>query len=385
MRKEPLLISLSQSSRTFILSTIAVSSPYFLSSKGLDPIQISIIVLFSLALSTFFLYLYTIINMGIKQKLLLLSILLSTALFILLYFQSVFAFIASIIIGGISLGGRDFATNQSLEKYTISTYTEVQKEKNFLFSIYNFLSYGSGAVASAFLFLIPPDSFLLIFEVIFLISLIQIIIYLILEFPEMPVKEGKNEKNDDINVKAKKEIFTLSAIFSLDALGGGLVNSSIISLWFDVVYHTTLSQTGFIFIIVNIITAFSVIISSFISGSIGLVKTMVYTHLISNVFLFMVPVFHLLPLSEIFLFLRQSTSQMDVPARDSFINSYFTREDRIRANSSFLAARNGGQIPGPGLAGLFLEVFPAGVFMAGAAIKISYDILFFIKYRHYRT
>jgi MFS family permease len=136
---------------------------------------------------------------------------------------------------------------------------------------------------------------------------------------------------------------------------------------------------------VNIVTAISVILSGRLSKNLGLVRTMVYTHLFSNVMLFLVPVFHSLVISELFLYLRQTTSQMDVPPRDSLINTKIPKDARVASNSILLGVRNGMQIPGPGLAGLLFEVFPEGVFFSAALIKIAYDVAFFARYRTYRV
>jgi hypothetical protein len=216
--------------------------------------------------------------------------------------------------------------------------------------------------------------------VILILSSLQIAIYLYVSFPDV-VKKRQVETLSDRALR--NNISNLAVLFSVDSIGGGLVNTAIISLWFRVVYNISLSQAGLIFVLVNAITALSVLLSSHISGRIGLVKTMVYTHLISNIFLFAVPVFHNLLISEIFLYLRQSTSQMDVPARDSFINSFVPRDARVVANSTFLAVRNGGQVPGPGIAGIILSSFPEGVFFTASLTKIAYDLAFFFGYRKY--
>jgi hypothetical protein len=289
----------------------------------------------------------------------------------------IFLFIA-LIVGGFSLSGRDLTANQSIEQYTMSLYTENQNQKNSIFALYNFGSYASGAAASLFLFLYNPSSFQLVFLINVLLALVQVVIYLFIKFPEfVPRKRGEKIKDKE----TRNLVRSLAILFSVDSLGGGLVNNSIITLFFKVVYNLDISQVGLIFIIVNIITALSIIGSRYISGNIGLVRTMVYTHIISNIMLFMVPVFHMLIVSEIFLYLRQSTSQMDVPARDSFVNTVIPQDSRVNSNSVFIGVRNGMQIPGPGIAGFIMEIFPAGIFFMAALTKISYDLAFFLKYR----
>ena len=381
MKFEAVLLSFTKSIRSFIFTTLAITIPYFLSSFDFSSIDIGIVILVSLAISTLFLYVYTALRIMAKRKLLLMALLFLISLTIFYLQENVIFLFIALIVGGFSLSGRDLTANQSIEQYTMSLYTENQNEKNSIFAIYNFGSYGSGAMASLFLFLYNPSSFQLVFLVNVLLSLVQLAIYMAIKFPEF-VPKKKGEKIEDKQTKGL--VKSLALLFSVDSLGGGLVNNSIITLFFKVVYNLDVSQVGFIFIIVNIITAFSIIASKYISGSIGLVRTMVYTHIISNIMLFMVPVFHMLAVSEIFLYLRQTTSQMDVPARDSFVNTVIPQESRVSSNSVFIGVRNGMQIPGPGIAGFVMEIFPAGVFFIAALTKISYDLAFFLKYRENR-
>lgn len=381
MRIDGLLLSLTKGIRAFIFTSLAITVPFFLSSKDVNSLYISIVVLSSLAISTMFLYLYTYVKIQIKAKLILVSLLLLVSLISLFLYETTTALIVSMIVGSMSFAGRDLTVNQSLESYTMSTYTEVQREKNLMFSIYNFTSYGAGALGSAILFLYGSSDYSMILLILAILSAVQLIIYLVMKFPAVDLLKQKETLSDP---DLRKRISHLAILFSVDSLGGGLVNTAILTLWFKVVYNVTLSQAGLIFAIVNVITALSVIGSNYISNRMGLVRTMVYTHLVSNVFLFMVPVFHSLIISEVFLYLRQSTSQMDVPARDSFTNTYIPKNARISGNSTFLAVRNGGQVPGPGIAGIILEVFPGGVFFAASLTKIAYDLAFYTGFRHFK-
>lgn len=375
-------LSLAKAIRSFIFSSLAISVPFYISYLGYNALETSVIVLASLGISTLFLYIFTAARMRIRTKLLLLSSLFSLSLLVLSVGQSIYFLIIALVVGAISLAGRDLTTNQSLEQYTISLSIEDQHRKNMMFSLYNFASYASGAVASAFLFFDKGVSFETIFLIDLVLSLAQVAVYLMLKFPDLKPRAQRQAVSDPV---VKRDIKTLAALFSVDSLGGGLVNTAIITLWFKVIYGISLSGAGLIFVVVNIVTAISVILSGHISRGIGLVRTMVYTHLFSNVMLFLVPVFHSLVISEIFLFLRQTTSQMDVPARDSLVNTMIPKDARVAGNSIFLGVRNGMQIPGPGLAGLLFEVFPQGVFFSAALIKIAYDVAFFARYRTYRV
>lgn len=381
MRFEGLLLSLTKGIRAFIFTSLAITIPFFLASMGLNELSISVIVLLSLAVSTIFLYVYTSVRIHIKAKLLISSGLLLLSLVVLYSFETTEVLLISMVIGSMSFAGRDLSVNQSLESFTMSTFTEVQKEKNLLFTVYNFISYGAGAIASGLLFLYGSNDYPTIILTLAAMAAVQFLIYLFMRFPKVDHRKQRETLSD---AGLRRKISHLAILFGIDSIGGGFVNTAILTLWFKVVYSVTLSQAGLIFVLVNIITAISVVISNLISNRMGLVRTMVYTHLISNVFLFMVPVFHSLFISELFLYMRQSTSQMDVPARDSFTNTYIPKEARIAGNSTFLAVRNTGQIPGPGLAGLILEVFPEGVFFAAALTKIAYDLAFYAGFRSFK-
>ncbi len=209
---------------------------------------------------------------------------------------------------------------------------------------------------------------------------IQFIPYVTVKFPDTE----KKKIDVVMDEKTSGNVRTMKYLFSMDALGGGLVNTAILSLWFKYVYNITLSEAGIIFLIVNIVTAFSILLSSKLSNRMGVVRTMVYTHLVSNVFLILIPVYHSLIISEIFLFLRQTTSQMDVPARDSFTNTIIPGEYRIKANSVFNSVRTGFQVPGPLISSVLIDALPATVFYSAGLIKMGYDLLFFKKYRDFR-
>ena len=127
-----------------------------------------------------------------------------------------------------------------------------------------------------------------------LLAVTQLFFYLLIEFPVYPKKSGRSEISEDM----KGHIRTLTALFSMDSIGGGLITTSMLTLWFKAVYNVDLSTAGAIFLVVNILTAISILISSRIQNSIGLIRTMVFTHLISNGFLLFMPVVHNLLWSE---------------------------------------------------------------------------------------
>ncbi|WP_393971291.1 MFS transporter [Oxyplasma meridianum] len=380
MHKTTYELSASKSLRSFIFTTLAVSSPFYLLSLGYNSIEIGIALFVSMVSSTMFVYLFPAIKIKNRTRAFTLATLLSISLVILIFYHSIIFYIVAVIVGGISLSGRDLTANLAIEQYTISHYEVDRRSKNHAFSIYNFSSYGVGAAASASLLIYRIPDYNLLFLIDLVMAVAQFIPYAMVKFPDIE----KQKIRVAMDEKTSGNVRSMKYLFSMDALGGGLVNTAILSLWFNYVYHITLSEAGIIFLVVNIVTALSILISSKLSNRMGVVRTMVYTHLVSNVFLILIPVYHSLVVSEIFLFLRQTTSQMDVPARDSFTNTIIPGEYRLKANSVFNSVRTGFQVPGPLISSILIDVLPSTVFYSAGLIKVGYDLLFFSKYRDFR-
>ena len=368
------MLSLNRTVRAFIFSILALTAPYYLSGMEISPVYIALVIMVSGISSTAFVYGFSRLAIGERRKLMILSLLFSASLFLLFVDHGIALYIIAIVLGGIPLSGRDFTHNQAIEQFSISVNENERRSKNFAFSLYNFGSYASAASASASIFFFYESNIQAFYEVCFFLSLVQFVSYGLLSIPMDTRKAERRQKlkNRDVSI--------LSALFSIDSLGGGLVVTSMITLWFKLVYSATLSQIGFIFVIVNIVTAISIILSSVISNRWGLVRTMVYTHLISNVFLVLIPLIHSFAIGQIFLYLRQTTSQMDVPARDSFTNTLIPQEQRIQSNARFVMVRNFFQIPGPAIGGAILEFYPPLLFIVAGGSKILYDLMFFGRY-----
>lgn len=380
MKLQSVMLSFSKFVRSFVLTMIAVITPYYLSGFGLSAFEIGAVIVLAVVISTVFVFSFAYLRFNLKNRMLILSSLLTASMAILYLFRGIYPFIIALVVGGLTLSGRDMTPNETIEKFSISTYETSQRSKNYAFSMYNFSSYGAGAIASLALFVYGSGNFQFYFLIDLILAALQFIPYLSVTFPEKIERESPRKFDEPTSRTVKK----LSMLFAMDAFGGGVVVTSVISLWFKSVYNISLSQAGLMFIIINIVTAVSIIISSALADRLGLIRTMVYTHIISNVFLILVPVFHTLFLSQLMLYLRQTTSQMDVPGRDSFINTIIPAEHRVRSNSSFLVVRSGSQVPGPGIAGLLIESSAASVFFLGGGIKILYDILLFLSYRDFK-
>jgi MFS family permease len=175
----------------------------------------------------------------------------------------------------------------------------------------------------------------------------------------------------------------LSALFSLDAFAGGFVVQSIVAYWFHVRFGVPPAVLGSIFFGANILAGISALAASRLASRIGLINTMVFTHIPSNVLLIAVPLMPTLPLAIAALLLRFSISQMDVPTRQSYTMSVVKPEERSAAAGLTGIARTTGASLSPVFTGPMLNnplLLSLPFFLAGG-LKIVYDLLLYISFR----
>jgi MFS family permease len=177
----------------------------------------------------------------------------------------------------------------------------------------------------------------------------------------------------------------LAALFSVDAFAGGLVVQSLVAYWFDLRWGFTPEQLGVLFFGVNVLSGVSLLIAGWLANRIGLINTMVFTHLPSNVLLVLVPLMPTAPLAAGAFLVRMSISQMDVPTRQSYTMAVVDPDERTAAAGITNVARNAASALSPALAGWAFSVAALGLpFFVAGALKVGYDILVFRAFRNVR-
>jgi predicted MFS family arabinose efflux permease len=182
-------------------------------------------------------------------------------------------------------------------------------------------------------------------------------------------------------------VLKLSTLFGLDAFAGGFVVQSLVAYWFHVRFGVEPAALGAIFFGANIFAGISALAAAWVAARIGLVNTMVFTHLPSNVLLMLVPLMPNLPLAIAVLFARFSISQMDVPARQSYTMAVVAPDERSAAAGITGIARSIGAAISPAIAGAcFSNPSLLGApFLLAGALKIIYDVLLYRGFRDRRT
>jgi len=169
----------------------------------------------------------------------------------------------------------------------------------------------------------------------------------------------------------------------LDAFAGGFVVQSLVAYWFHVRFGVEPAALGGIFFGANILAGISALAAAWVAARIGLVNTMVFTHLPSNVLLMLVPLMPNLSSAIAVLFARFSISQMDVPPRQSYTMAVVAPDERSAAAGVTGIARSIGAAISPTFAGVFLgnPVLLGAPFFVGGALKVVYDILLYRSFR----
>ncbi|MGA2317061.1 MAG: MFS transporter [Thermodesulfobacteriota bacterium] len=178
-------------------------------------------------------------------------------------------------------------------------------------------------------------------------------------------------------------VLKLSALFSIDAFAGGFVLQSILAYWFHVRFNVQPAILGGIFFGANILAGLSALSAAWVASKIGLIRTMVFTHIPSNILLILVPLMPNLPLAIAMLLMRFSISQMDVPTRQSYTMAVVAPDERSAAAGITGIARTTGAslspvFTGPLLANAALMNLP---FFLSGGLKIVYDLLLYRSFK----
>lgn len=381
-------IFLCKAARVFVFGIVSVMTPIYLATLGYSPFYVGVAlaaIILGNIVSNIILTWYG--NwIGRKGSLLVFSSLMLISGILLFSTTLLPLILLACFLGNISTTGTEAGPFQSIETGVLPNLVS-ERETSRVFGAYNLIGYGAASVG-AFAASIPSyfQNELLVFRSLYLVyglvGLLLIMLYCLLGNLESVGTESKRMGIGDMSPKARGDLTRLTAFFSIDAFGGGFVSQSLLAYWFYLAYNASLESLGIIFLVANVITALSTFGASLLAEHLGNLRTMVYTHLVSNALLVSVPLAGTLTGSVLFFFLRQTVSQMDVPTRQAFMAQVFTDQDRISANAITNTFRSISSILGAPISGLlFAAGFTALPILTGGLSKIFYDLTIFSAYR----
>lgn len=180
-----------------------------------------------------------------------------------------------------------------------------------------------------------------------------------------------------------RPLVPLAALFAVDSLGGGFVANAVIAYWLHARFGATAATLGEVFAAVAILQSLSYEVSGRLADRIGLINTMVFTHLPSNLLLLVVPFCPTLGIAVAVLLGRFALAQMDVPARQAYIVSIVPPAQRAGAVAFTGAVRGVAMSVGPVLSGAAIALAAFGApFFAGGGLKVVYDLALYAGYRN---
>ena len=372
--------------RVFAYAFLSIILPVYLLQLGYPILvvgAISSLAIGSAAIYNLFIAKYAA-SFGRRKMLVLLSLLMAVSGVIFALNLGIYSLVVAALVGSISATGTETGPFLNIEAAMLSGMSS-NENRTMAFSAYNFVGYVALSLGSLFSGLPSAlansvaDMRLLIY-VYAGIAVLLAIIYLTMDASvEARHSLGKPQK---LSKESRAKILHLAALFSLDSFGGGFVIQTILTIYFYKVWGLQLGSLAVVFFISGIITAISIFMAARIAKRIGLLKTMVFTHAPSSIFLIAIPFAPSALIAVILLFLRQSISQMDVPTRQSYTMAIVDEHERIAAGSLTNTPRTIAQAISPSVASYMLQLSVVQLpFVLGGSFKILYDALVYIRFR----
>jgi predicted MFS family arabinose efflux permease len=223
-----------------------------------------------------------------------------------------------------------------------------------------------------------PASYRAVFEGYALSCLLVAGAYLLLSPAAEVVHPSGFKGASQISAGAKKTLGQLTALFSLDAFGGGFLTDALVSYWFYRRFGVPEQDLGLVFFAVHILNAVSHLGAAWLARRIGLVNTMVFTHLPSSLFLMAVPFAPSFKWAVVLFLFREALVEMDVPTRQSYVAAVVAPSERTLASGMTNLARNVFWAVGSAAAGVLMQAvtFSAPLLVGGGA-KITYDVILY--------
>ena len=381
--------------RTFAYGFLSVILAIYLKLIGFDDILIGIILSVTLLNSIIFTLFASFYadRIGRRNTLLLYTIMMSISGIIFFVTENPLALIIAALIGTLNITGSETSAFLSIEQSILPQTIKDNRKRNTLFGFYNMagtFAMGAGILIANLPIIIENElefdqiyAIKLLFLFYSLLGVLVIGIYLKLS-SDIEIKKEKTLKpiSKILNPKSKKIVTKLSGLFAIDSFAGGFAIQSIVSFWFFTKFDIDLSILSYIFSIGSVLTAFSYIIAAKIADKIGLINTMVFTHIPSNILLILLAFAPTLEMAIVFYMIRMALSQMDVPTRQSYIVGVVEENERTVSAGITNMSRNIAQAISPSITGYIIGVLSLSApFVIGGLLKIIYDITLYINFR----
>lgn len=396
MKRDVVLLFTTRIVRLFCYGFLSVVLALYLAQAGLSEKQIGLLFTLTLAGDAgITLWLTTHADrFGRRRTLVIGALLMAGAGIVFIITRNPFLLMVAAIIGVISPSGNEIGPFLSVEQAGLSELLPSARRTQ-IFAWYNLsgsFATAIGALAGGWLSqalqqggLPALDSYRAVLAGYALGGIVIAVLFLLvsaaIEIPK-EMLQAASRWSLGLN-RSRNVVLRLSGLFSLDAFAGGLVVQSMVAYWFHAKFGIEAGLIGSIFFGANLLAGISALLAGRLAKKFGLINTMVFTHIPSNLLLILVPLMPTLPLAIAVLLARFSISQMDVPTRQSYTMAVVAPDERSAAAGVTAIARSVGAAISPTLTGIFLSVpilLSAPFFLAGG-LKIIYDLTLWRQFR----
>jgi len=381
------LVFLAKAIRTYCYGFLGVLFPVHLNALGLGPEGIGIAITLTLVSSA----VMTVAvrrpteRLGSRAVLIVLAALIVAAALLFATTRSPALAILAAMLGNLAVSVGETGPFLSLEQVLVARAVS-GPQLTMRMSLYNLVGYAAAGLGSLTVTLLASRDtatgisgapYHPLFWVFAGSGVAQILVYARLD----PAKAAPAPVTGQ-SQPSRAVIYRLASLFALDALAGGFVVQSLISYWFFVRFGLALTSLGAIFFGTHILTACSLLVAARAATRLGLVNTMVFSHLISNVLLIAMAFAQDATVAVALLLARQLLSQMDVPTRQAFLMSVVRDHEREAAATVTNAARTVAQSVSPAFTGYVMQALGMSApFVLGGSLKIVYDLLLYATCR----
>jgi MFS family permease len=390
-----LIIYLAAWLRSFGIGFLGVVLGVYLSREGFSATAIGLVIAAGLAgaaAGTVFIT-FNADRLGRRRTLFVLSLLTALGAVALISHFSLSAVLALAFVGMINGMGSDRSPSFALEQAMIPGLVADQKRTWALawYSVVLDASGAVGALAAGIPLLLQHRwgmELIAAYRTLFigyaLINMLGALLYLLLSSEvEVPRINLPGKTSARISPETKGTLARLCGLFAIDAFGGGFLTDALVSYWFFLRFGIAEGQLALLFFTVHVLNALSHLGAAWLARRIGLIKTMVFTHLPSSVFLIAAAFMPSARWAVVLFLLRESLVEMDVPTRQSYVAAVVRPEERTFAAGVTNLTRNTAWAAASAVAGVFMQQVAFGApLLLGGGLKIIYDGLLWRAFRH---
>jgi MFS family permease len=375
--------------QAFAGSFVSLFFAIYLNSLGLPLWQTGLVLSGGLATSTLFNLVagYLADRMGRRRLLMFFGLMSTAAGLVFTLTNQPMILVVTAVIASMGYGG-GFGAAQMLERVILAQCCE-DEERTDLYAIRSTigsLATAAGSLFTGFLVVIQSLGYVesiayrMMFGVFTVLNLIIVFLYLMLD-EEAEIEEEKAVQVA-LSPETKRYAVLLSILFSMDALGGAFIGRSLAAYWFFERFGLGMDKIGMIFSASSLLAAVSFMLAARISKRIGLINTMVFSHLPANLMMAVIPYMPTLETSLFFYLGRSLLSMMDVPTRQSYTMAIVKPEERSRFQALLNLPRSVTMAIGPGIAAYVMQFVGISMpFLIAGIIKSFYDIALWFTFK----